>query len=328
MKKTNYLISFIILSFLLFGCAKDTKSVCAPTKEVSPTVTPEYMEVTYNSYDTLNVATYITRIDGVYFINDCYHDQILYNDSLDPNLRNWKVLTSDVHYSHTVAGDGHFLICDDTENDRVLVFEQNGMNFRQLQILDGIGMKPHFTYYDSKRDVFMAWSSITGEMYYFEKNSENLLAIKEIKQIQELYGVYVRSFSIIDDHLVFVSGHNNQKILIADADTFEVIANYSVPDSLAGMVQITKCEDYYYITISTDNHEDQSYATIVRTPSLDALSCGDYEDIYTMFGTDKGTPYNITTIDGRFYLSHHGTAQNIIAFDIQDNHIENVEILY
>ena len=38
-----------------------------------------------NSYEDLNVATYITKLDDtpMYFISDCYHDQILYNDNID-----------------------------------------------------------------------------------------------------------------------------------------------------------------------------------------------------------------------------------------------------
>lgn len=349
MKKTIYTLGWLGITCCLVACSPkaiinengeklctdieltvQTENISSKESELPQMqpIQPEKVEISYNQYETLKVATYLTRIDGVYFINDCYHDQILYNDSLEPDLKKWKVLTSEVHYSHTVAGDGELLICDDTENDRVLVFEQDGLNFTLVQRLENIGMKPHFTYYDEKRDVFMTWSSITGEMYYFKKDINNRLYIDRIMQIQELFGVYVRSFSMIDDKLVFVSGHNNEKIIIANADTFEVEQTYKVPGQLAGMVQIIKEDAYYYVTVSTDNTENQSFATIVRTPSLQDLSEGKYEDIYDIFGIDKGTPYNITNIDGRFYMSHHGTSQNIIAFDIVDNNIENIDILY
>ena len=81
-------------------------------------------------------------------------------------------------------------------------------------------------------------------------------------------------------------------------------------------------------TISTDNTENQDYATIIRTKSLEDLSTGGYEDVYQQFGVSGGTPYYITCIDGRYYMAHHRTAQNIIAFDVTDNVISNVEVIY
>ena len=130
------------------------------------------------------------------------------------------------------------------------------------------------------------------------------------------------------DELLFVSGHNNQKIIRADLETLTVKDSYPVPAQIAGMVQLTKIQDYYYITISTDNKENQDYATIIRTKSLEDLSTGGYEDVYQQFGVSGGTPYYITCIDGRYYMAHHRTAQNIIAFDVTDNVISNVEVIY
>ena len=126
------------------------------------------------------------------------------------------------------------------------------------------------------------------------------LYIEDILKIDELYGVYVRSFTLMDDTIYFVSGHNNQKLLKADIVEqdnkirLEITARYDVPDKLAGMVQLYKIQDYYYITISTDNTENQDYATIIRTKNLDGLNTGDYEELYADFGLSGGTPYYIT----------------------------------
>ena len=53
-----------------------------------------------------------------------------------------------------------------------------------------------------------------------------------------------------------------------------------------------------------------------------------YEDVYDRFGISGGTPYYITQIDNRYYMAHHRTNENIVAFDVVDNEILNVEILY
>ncbi len=289
-----------------------------------------------NPYDTLNVATYIMKADDTYFIADCYHDQIIYNDNLDDAISEWSVLTDEVHYAHTIATDGVLLVVDDTENNRLLAFQRTEQGYVHTQTLENIGTKPHFVRYDEESQSFMAWSSITGEMYML-KRTENAdengvypLYVDKVLKLDELYGVYVRSFTVIGEDIYFVSGHNNQKIIQAtiNGDSFEVKAEYSVPNTLAGMVQLYKIQDYFYITVSTDSEENQDYATIIRTAELEALSRGEYEDIYAKLGISGGTPYYINEIDGRYYMAHHRTSENIIAFDVVENEIENVEVIY
>ncbi len=291
-----------------------------------------------NTYDVLNVATYITRIDGMYFIADCYHDQIIYHDNIVDPLNQWNVLTNEVHYAHTIASDGTLFVVDDTENNRLMVFQKMAEGYVHTQTLENIGMRPHYVQYDAKNHVFMAWSSITGEMYLVkraevpEQNGVYPLYVDKVLKIDELYGVYVRSFTILEDGIYFISGHNNQKIIKAvinpAGDGFDIIAEYSVADELAGMVQLTKIGELYYLTISTDDQENQDFATIIRTDSLEKLAGGGYEDVYDQFGVSGGTPYYITEIEGRYYMAHHRTAENIIAFDVSDDRIENVEVIY
>ncbi len=343
------MIMTLLSCILLTAC---TKQETAPAKDAE-TITEEESSTIYdglvenpqpnaekNAYNTLNVATYITKADDTYFIADCYHDQIIYSDTLEQPLTEWHVLTDAVHYAHTIAFDGTTLLIDDTENNRLLAFQKIDKNYVNTQILDEIGMKPHFVQYDAKRQVFMAWSSITGELYLVKRaktpNEQGIypLYIEDILKIDELYGVYVRSFTLMDDTIYFVSGHNNQKLLKADIVEqdnkirLEITARYDVPDKLAGMVQLYKIQDYYYITISTDNTENQDYATIIRTKNLDGLNTGDYEELYADFGISGGTPYYINEIEGRYYMTHHRTDENIIAFDVIDNTIENVAVVY
>lgn len=291
-----------------------------------------------NIYDTLNVATYITKVENTYFIADCYHNQIIYNQNLTDPLNQWNVLTDEVHYAHTIASDGVMFLVDDTENNRLLAFQKIQDNYVHIQTLENIGMRPHFVQYDTKNQVFLAWSSITGEMYFIKRadapdqNGYYPLYIEKILKIDALYGVYVRSFSIIEDEFYFVSGHNNQKILKAvinnSGDGFEILAEYPVADQIAGMVQLIKIGKFYYITVSTDNQENQDFATILRTDNLEQLASGTYEELYDQFGVSRGTPYYITEIDGRYYMAHHRTNENIIAFDVYEDQIEHVAVLY
>ena len=115
-----------------------------------------------NTYDTLNVATYITKVDDTYFIADCYHDQILYNKNLTDPVSQWCVLTDEVHYAHTIASDGVMFLVDDTENNRLLAFQRTDEGWVHTHTLENIAMRPHYVQYDAKNQTFMTWSSITA----------------------------------------------------------------------------------------------------------------------------------------------------------------------
>ncbi len=355
--RKKYVVGAVLAIMVLFSaCAEKDRAQTAATKDTFNTLaSPETSDISdpqryqgilenpvacgqKNAYATLNVATYITRIDGTYFIADCYHDQIIYHDNLTDPLQEWSVLTREVHYAHTIASDGTVIVIDDTENNRLMVFQKRGEEYVHTQTLENIGMRPHYIQYDEKNQVFMAWSSITGEMYLVKRASSPgedgiyPLYVDRILKLDALYGVYVRSFTVIGDDIYFVSGHNNQKIIKAvvnsAGDGFDVVREYSVADELAGMVQLSRIGGYYYITVSTDNQENQDYATIIRTDSLEGLADSQYEDIYKAFGVSGGTPYYITEIEGRYYMAHHRTSENIIAFDVIDDNIENVTVIY
>lgn len=283
-----------------------------------------------NPCSDLSVPTYITKVDDTYFIVDCYHNQVIYHDNLTDPLYEWKVMTSEINKGHTLASDGLVYLIDDTENNRVLVFEKKEDVFYHTQTFDEIGNRPHYIIYDEPTDTFYAWSSMNGEMYLFRHDPEDSrMYLTEIRRIDSLSDTYVRSFTIIDDTIYFVSGiPGSPAILEADLDTFKIRNTYPVPDTMAGMIQLTKVENDYYLTISTDINGNQDYATIIRTDDLSALSEGNYDDVYECF-IGGGTPYYITFIDNMYYLTEHRIpGHSIWKFQIFDNEITNAETLY
>lgn len=280
-----------------------------------------------NPYTDLSVPTYVNKIGEDYFIVDCYHNQVIYNSNLTEPLANWKVLTSDMEQGHTIVSDGTVYLVDDTENNRILIFEKVQDEFVQTQVLNDIGVRPHFLIYDEARSAFYAWSSMTGELYLINRDdATNQMYVSEIKQIKELDRVYVSSVSIIGDEIYFVSG--NSKIIAADLKTFRIKKEYPVPDSMAGMIQIVKIQGYYYITVSTDAQGNQDYATILRTKKLSDLEKGKYEDSYSHF-IGGGTPYYITSIDGTYYLTEHRVpGHSIWSFKVEKDEITDVTAVY
>ncbi len=285
---------------------------------------------TYNSvnpYKNLKVVTQITKIKDTYFIVDCYHNQVIYSNSLEKPLNEWRILTKDVSQPHTIASDGTVYLVDDTENNRVLVFQKKENYFQHIQTFPTIGNRPHAVIYDAETATFYVWSSTTGQMYLMRRNpSSNQVYLSEIRQIPELYGIYVRSFTIVGEQIIFPSG-DNCAVLVVDKNTFEVQNRYPVSPNYSGMVQILPIQGAYYVTISTSLGGNQSYATLLRAPSLEALSQGQCEDIYHLFHTD-GTPYYISQIGNTYYLTNHRSQKGIWSFHVSNGTISTIQTVY
>ena len=327
-----------IFAILLVGCNNSYTPKEGNYIEASTPVTDDGSTFNEDGTQVLNpeyglsVPTWITKYGDYYFIVDCYHNRVIYSKSLESPLNEWRVMTDDINMGHTVASDGQVYLVDDTENNRVLIFEEdtdpNGETvFKNTQEFTGIGTRPHYIIYDEETDTVYVWSSMTGEMYLFRRDKDSKqVYLTEKLEVPELNGFYVRSFTIMDDKIYFVSGNLN--IIEASLKDFSIINRYPVPNEIAGMVQLTKIEDYYYITVSTDANASQDAATLIRTKSLESLATGDYEDVYDNF-IGGGTPYAITKIDDHYYLCEHRLpGHSIWQFDVKDNEIINQVSLY
>lgn len=284
-----------------------------------------------NTYPSLSVPTDITFIDGRYFIVDCYHSQIIYNDNLTDPLTGWTVLTdnasSGYDLGHTIVSDGTVMLADDTENNRVLVFERAGDGYTLTQIFNEIGNKPHYIVYNEATSAFYCWSSYSGEMYIFRhKKDDTRMYLTNVITIERLADTYVRSFTIDNEDLYFVSGLPadgssvfEPRILKYDLKTFKRAASFSVPDKIAGMVQLEHIGDLFYITVSTDLYGSQDAATMICASSIEDISSGNYETVYDTFFEGGGTPYYMGVIDGTWYLTEHRLpAHAIWSFDIDE----------
>ncbi|WP_051656752.1 YncE family protein [Butyrivibrio sp. AE3004] len=292
-----------------------------------------------NTEFSLSVPTYVYKVDETWFIVDCYHDQIIYNDNLDTPLGEWKVLTKEAKQPHTMASDGQVFLVDDTENNRVLVFERQDGAFVNTQIFTDIGKRPHYTVYDESDKAFYVWSSMTGEVYIFRHEEDSskmyLTEVRRVggQDVSPLEGTYIRSFYIDGNEIYFVSGigadGRPSGILICDKYTLDIKEKIEVSDSMAGMVALIKEGDYFYITISTDIVGDQNAATIIRTRDLHGLEKGEFEDIYSDYFVGGGTPYNITKIDDTFYLTEHRVpGHSVWSFRILNDEITDVRAVY
>ena len=316
-----------------------------------------------NTYGDLCVPTYINKIGDTYFLVDCYHNQVIYHDNLEDPIWQWNVLPGELAMPHTIASDGTVYLVDDTENHRVVVYEKYEDHFLITQTFDSIGSRPHFIQYNEADRTFYVWSSMTGEMYLFQRedvaeedlsertladgvlshraSAENTLVdgtpdaegsyytpvkLVEIRKMNKLDNIYVRSFTIMDDEVYFVSG--NSTIIRAKLSDFTILEEYPVPAELAGMIQLTKIDNMYYLTISTDITGNQDFATIIRAKDLKDLISGDYEDIYDSF-VGGGTPYYISEINGTYYMTEHRIpGHSLWSFRVEKDELKDITAIY
>ena len=321
-------ISAAVLIFFLYRNKTSSEFIAfsEPVDETSLTASV-LEEPRLNAFFDLSVPTWLTKVNDTYFLVDCYHNQVIYHDNLSDPLWQWSVMTDDINRGHTLASDGLVYLIDDTENKRILIFEKKNGRFLHTQTFQDIGNRPHYIIYDEKTKTFYAWSSMSGEMYLFRHEpDDSRMYLAAVRKIDALENVYVRSFTIQDDSVYFVSG--NSSIIRADLKTFQVLDTWPVPDSMAGMIQLTPIQDYFYITVSTDITGNQDYATILRTKDLSGLMDGRFEDIYEYF-IGGGTPYYITQIDNGWYLTEHRLpGHSLWRFQVTDNEITDVEAVY
>lgn len=281
-----------------------------------------------NSYYGLLVPTQLTKIGDTFYLVDSYHNQILHSTAYGVLSSSWQVMAKNLSQPHSIAGDGVVYLVTDTENHRVVSYIKNPDGFTELQVFDHIGVRPHYIVYDEPTGLFYAWSSMTGEMYLFRRKPDSVeVYLEKIMQIPELYGKYVRSFTIEGNQIYFPCVHSSS-IVVADKKTFRIKNIYPVPENIAGMVQLTKIQNYYYLTVSTDINFNQKAATIVRARTLQDFGTGNYESVNKYFGGD-GAPYYISAADGSYFTVVIRTTGRACGykFDVVNDELCNMEEL-
>lgn len=277
--------------------------------EVKATERSVFHPARENSYYELLVPAQLTKIGDTYYLTDVYHDQILCSKNLWAPARGWNVMADSLNRPHAIAGDGVVFLVTDTDNHRIVSYVKSSEaeGYVEKQIFDNVGVRPHYIVYDDAAGLFYVWSSLTGEMYLFRRNADTVeLYLEKVMKVPELDGKYVRSFLIEDDRIYFPCVEESAVIAV-DKETFSIENSYPVPKEIAGMVQLFKMGNYYYLTVSTDIGYNQNTETIVRVKALEDFAGGNYEDVKAYF-EGGWTPYYISGADGFYYTVAQGNA--------------------
>ena len=214
------------------------------------------------------------KTNKYYYITDCLHGRIIYCDSLDRDLNHWHTLFDKVKGVHSVSSDGRFVVFDDTEGARLLVYDElKGEISRELNTPHS---RPHFIQYDTLTNKFYALCSTSGILLTLASKG-NTIEIQRMDTLQYLANHYVRSFNIIDSNMYFVPGRNQYPPQIYQVDYrngFSVIDSFEVPNVISNSNYIDKIGSYYYLSSLSDNTADKLSPDFIKVKSLSDLRGG------------------------------------------------------
>jgi hypothetical protein len=265
--------------------------------------------------------TEFTKIGGLYFIVDSWHNRVVYSHSRNAPIRQWHVLDSDLATPHSIASDSTLYVAEDTNRNAVRVYRHCNDTFRLAQTIHGCGRRPHRVRYDPATSAFYVIGSESQQITKLVRRADTL-HIEYTKHLPFLKDAYTRSFTIIDGFMFFVSGPKViSKVRYRD-DSYQVVETFPVPpaiQSVTGMNDLFKTENYYYLTSTP--------SVIIRTKSLDALRNGEWEDLYQRLKL-KGTPYYLAQFDGRIFVPENDNYSGIVSFLERDGVLADVKTTF
>ena len=275
----------------------------------------------WNEYKRrLYSPTHITKIGRDYFIVDCWHHRVLHHSNLKDPIEKWNELDVELNSPHSIVSDGEVYLVEDSGNDSVRVLRRLGDTFVELQRINHVGRQPHKLIYDEKNKKFYGIAASSQQVFVLSNVGNDVVLEKNVK-LDFLKTSYVRSISLIDGSLYFVSGPG--KVIEARVDdlSFELINEYPVPFEFQGMNDIAKIGDYYYISVYQDGAEGIQ-PRLIRVKDLNHIE--NYEDMMEKIGI-KGVPYYFSFIDDRVFITEIDTNSAIKSFTISgENEVQDI----
>lgn len=242
----------------------------------------------------------------------------------DP-ISDWKTLTNKINAGHSITSDGDVYVCDDTENNAIIVFTKNHDKFKQTQTIKNITGRPHYVKYDEATKLFYVISSEETKITTLKNNSGKVELVNTYF-IDDFSNSYIRSFNIIDGYMYLISGPGYITKLKYDDNSYKIISKYDVPSELSVMNFMEKIDDYYYLS-SFSNGEGVIAPMFVRIKDLNDLKDSKYEDLYNDFGF-TGVPYFITKFDNAYFIPEIHFSNGIKSFEVNNNKISNIKTHY
>ncbi|MDO4681246.1 MAG: hypothetical protein Q4B17_00455 [Lautropia sp.] len=251
-----------------------------------------------HAYDRLYSPTQITRLNGVYFIVDCWHHRILYSQDVRLPLARWRLLDDDLAGPHSIDTDGKLYVAEDTGRHRLKVYRARPRGgFELIQIVGQVGVRPHRVLYDPPHQQFLIMGSEDQSLHALVRGPQGLRPAFSL-HIPELNGEYCRSITLHGDLLYFVAV-THLVIYRRDGHRFRFTGQRLPIRALQGFQHGHGSNDLFFL--------DQRRGILTATPNraflfnhLMQLVDGTAQDISHHF---RGTPYYLSVFDGQLWFA-------------------------
>lgn len=262
-----------------------------------------------NYNNNLYTPTQITKINNLYFIVDCWHHRIIYSKNINSPINEWSILDNNLAGPHSIASNGNLYVTEDTGRHCIKVYKKQTLeNFKLVQTIEKIGLRPHKTVYDKIHKQFFIIGSLDQSIYIFKELNGKLIFVFK-NNIKELNGQYCRSITIKNQFL-YIIGVNN--III-----YQIFNNYIIPSEMDLILNenYRGSNDLFLI--------ENNSGILTCTPkkaiffkNLNQLVNGQAEDISYLF---KGTPYYVEYFDKKYWIPEITEYSRIGCMDALNN---------
>jgi len=278
-------------------------------------------EINYSS--RLFSPTYITKIDGLYFIIDCWHHRVIFTDDINNEIKDWEILDDKIFGPHSIASNKKLYVIDNTGNNSLRVYRKiSRKGFELVQNIEDIGMRPHKVIYDEQSQLF--YIVISGKYGQISSNVNNFYAYKEKNgllemvyetQIEEIKNLYTRTILLVKENLIYFLTENSILITKFENLKFSILKNIYLPEELKDPNDIYILDDGA-VLITLTNFLKQPKAIIAK--SISNLIKGDYEDISKQF---LGVPYYINQFDNYLWIPEIRNHNRIVKYVYEKGNI-------
>ena len=275
---------------------------------------------------SLYTPTQITKINDTYFIVDCWHHRIIYSDRVSRPISEWCLLDgTTLHGPHTLASDGDYYLVDNTDKHSVHVYKKIKGDFKLIQVLEGVGVRPHQVVYFNELNRFLVLSSCTQEIFVLH-HSEGSFFVERVFHLDKLQGVYCRSFNFVDDCLVFVGSNGSLVFYRFSGDRLEFSHSIVVDGSIKGRFGLN-----YFAKIAGRYYLSYTPSGLVVSDTLQGFATADF--IHCL-EESLGTPYFFSVFDEQVFIPYialppelsqveHDQSSGLYVFDLMPQKATN-----
>ena len=287
-----------------------------------------FSEVSYNR--KLFTPTFITKIDGLFFVVDCWHHRIIYSKDINKDIKDWNILDDQIYGPHSIASNGSLYLADNTGNNSLRVYKKiSDTKFEIIQNIEDLGIRPHKVLYSKKIEVFFAVisgkygaGSTKNQNFYALQEKNGLLEIVYQTKLKELNDVYCRSITLGEKDLIYFISENS--IIITKFENLKL----SILDKIELPQELRDLNDLYYldddnILITLTNYSRKPKAIILK--SFSDIIKGNYIDISDKF---IGSPYYINKFDDYFWIPEVKNRSRICKYKFDRNELSLDKVVF